>query len=231
MGELGNFLYGQIVVRPIFKQFFGCSFFTVKELHDGRVGAVHAGAVLQLIYGIAPSIDTKASLVPVICGEGKRLFCPCRFRLPFLFFYRFHLQRHGRNSLFLFNPRYGGRDTFLPHVVLNVFYPYFLDLVRHEVEERQLAGIVCLLAPSGHVFPSLSERREGGAIFTALFLPAGMFIRGEFQFFSVFNENPPVFFKKDNLVSRLHIESFANFSGNRDLALGRELGEFHILPP
>ena len=163
MSELGNFLYGQIVVGSGFKQFFGRSFFTVKELHDGRVGAVHAGAVLQLIYGITPSIDAKASFVPVICGEGKRLFCPCRFRLPFLFFYRFHLQRHGRNSLFLFNLCRGSGDTFLPHVVLNVFFPYFLDLVRHEVEERQLAGIVCLLAPSGHAFPSLSERREGDA--------------------------------------------------------------------
>ena len=87
MSELGNFLYSQIVVRPIFKQFFGRSFFTVKELHDGRVGAVHAGAVLQLIYGITPSIDAKASFVPVICGEGKRLFCPGRFRLSYLFFY------------------------------------------------------------------------------------------------------------------------------------------------
>ena len=116
-------------------------------------------------------------------------------------------------------PRYGGRDTFLPHVVLNVFFPYFLDLVRHEVEERQLAGIVCLLAPSGHAFPSLSERREDGAMLAALSLPAGMFIRGEFQLFSVFNVNPPIFFKKDNLVSRLHVESFTDFSGNRDLAL------------
>ncbi|WP_459577577.1 hypothetical protein [Bilophila wadsworthia] len=230
MSELGNFLYGQIVVRPIFKQFFGRSFFTVKELHDGRVGAVHAGAVLQLIYGIATSIDAKASFVPVICGEGKRLFCPCRFLLVCLLFFQLRLWRDG-NGLFLLNLCSGGRDTFLPHVVLNVFFPYFLDLVRHEVEEQQLAGIVRLLAPSGHVFPSLSERREGGAMLAALLPPAGMFIRGEFQFFSVFNENPPVFFKKDNLVSRLHIESFANFSGNRDLALGRELGEFHILPP
>lgn|GEM_PF-2478762 len=180
MSELGNFLYGQVVISSGLKQFFRCPFFTVKELHDGRVGAVHAGAVLQLIYGIAPSIDAKASFVPVICGEGKRLFCPCRFRLPFLFFYRFHLQRHGRNSLFLFNLCCGSGDTFLPHIVLNVFFPYFLDLVRHYVEERQLAGIVCLLAPSGHAFPSLSERREGGAMLAALILPAGMFIRGEF---------------------------------------------------
>ena len=106
---------------------------------------------------------------------------------------------------------------FLPHVVLNVFFPYFLDLVRHEVEERQLAGIVRLLAPSGHAFPSLSEGREGGAIFVALFLPAGMFIRGEFQFFSVFNENPPVFFKKDNLVPFLDAELLPDFAGEREL--------------
>ena len=37
-------------------------------------------------------------------------------------------------------------------------------------------------------------------MFAALFLSAGMFVRGEFQLFSVFNENPPVFFNKDNLV-------------------------------
>ena len=135
MSELGNFLYGQIVVRPIFKQFFGRSFFTVKELHDGRVGAVHAGAVLQLIYGIAPSIDAKASFVPVICGEGKRLFCPCRFRLDFLLFFQLRLRRDG-NGLLLFDSCCGGRDTFHPHVVLNVFRPYFLDLVRHRVEQR-----------------------------------------------------------------------------------------------
>ena len=226
MSELGNFLYSQIVVRPIFKQFFGRSFFTVKELHDGRVGAVHAGAVLQLIYGITPSIDAKASFVPVICGEGKRLFCPGRFRLSYLFFYRFHLQRHGRNSLF--NLCCGDGNVFLPHIVLNVFFPYFFDLVRHCVEERQLAGIVCLLAPSGHAFPSLSERREDGAMLAALILPAGMFIRSEFQLFSVFNENPSVFLKKNNLVSRSHIEFCADGDRERDLSLGRELGEFHM---
>lgn len=71
MGELGNFLYGQKVVRPILKQFFRCPFFTVKELHDVQVGAVHAGAVLQLIYGIAPSIEAKASLAPSFVGKGK----------------------------------------------------------------------------------------------------------------------------------------------------------------
>ena len=87
MGELGNFLYGQKVVRPIRKQFFRCPFFTVKELHDVRVWAVHAGAVLQLIYGIAPAVDAKASLAPVICGEGKRRFFPCRFRLAFFLFF------------------------------------------------------------------------------------------------------------------------------------------------
>ena len=91
MGELGNFLYGQKVVRPILKQFFRCPFFTVKELHDVQVGAVHAGAVLQLIYGIAP----------VICGEGKRRFFPCRFRLAFFLFFCFSFRRDG-NGLFLF---------------------------------------------------------------------------------------------------------------------------------
>ena len=34
MGELGNFLYGQKVVRSGLEQFFRCPFFTVKELHD-----------------------------------------------------------------------------------------------------------------------------------------------------------------------------------------------------
>ena len=167
MSELGNFLYGQIVVRPIFKQFFGRSLFTVKELHNGRVGAVHTRAVAHFVHGIAPSIDAKASFVPVICGEGKWLFCPCRFRLDFLLFFQFSLRRDG-NGLFLFNLCCGSGNVFLPHVVQNVFFPYFLDLVRHEVEERQLAGVVSLLAPSGHAFPSLSERREGGAIFAVI---------------------------------------------------------------
>ena len=226
MSEMENFLYGQIVVGSGLKQFFRRSFFTVNALYDVRIGAVHAGAVLQLIYGIAPSIDAKASFVPIICREGKRLFFPCRFRLAFLLFLQFRLRRDG-NGLFLFNLCCGDGDTFLPHIVLNVFRPYFFDLVRHHVEQRQLARIVSLLAPSGHVLPSLSERREGGANGYALVLPAGMFIRGELQFFSVFNENPPVFLKKNNLVSRIHIELSADFSGNRDLALGRDLGEFH----
>ena len=101
MGELGNFLYGQKVVRPILKQFFRCPFFTVKELHDVRVWAVHAGAVLQLIYGIAPAVDAKASLAPVICGEGKRRFFPCRFRLAFFLFFCSSFRRD-ENALFLF---------------------------------------------------------------------------------------------------------------------------------
>lgn len=162
MGELGNFLYGQKVVRPILKQFFRCPFFTVKELHDVQVGAVHAGAVLQLIYGIAPAVDAKAFLAPVICGEGKRRFFPCRFRLVFFLFFCSSFRRDG-NGLFLFNLCCGSGNAFFPHVILNVFFPYFFDLVRHYVEERQLAGVVSLLVPSGHAFPSLSERREGDA--------------------------------------------------------------------
>lgn len=124
---------------------------------------------MQLIYGIALSIHAKAFHgVPIVCGEGKRLFLPrrfrsCRFRLTLFFFFRFRQQRHGGNGLFLFCLSCGVGNAFLPHVVLNVFRPYLLDLVRHRVEQRQLAGIVCLLAPSGHAFLSLSERREGGA--------------------------------------------------------------------
>lgn len=168
MSELGNFLYGQIVVGSGFIQLFRLPFFAVNELHDVQVGAVHAGAVLQLIYEIALSIHAKASLVPIVCGEGKRLFLPrrfrsCRFRLALFFVFRFRPQRCGGNGLFLFCLYYGGGNALLPHVVLNVFRPYLLDLVRHCVEQRQLAGIVCLLAPSGHTFLSLSERREGGA--------------------------------------------------------------------
>lgn len=151
MGEMGNFLYGQVVVRSGLKQFFGRSLFTVNELCDVRVGAVHAGAVLQLVHGIAPAVDAEASLVPVICGEEKRLFFPRRFRL-LLFFYRFR-HRYNGSGLFLFDLFRGGRNGFLPHVVLNVFRPYFFDLVRHHVEQRQLAGIV--LAPSGHNVPVL----------------------------------------------------------------------------
>ena len=101
MGELGNFLYGQKVVRSGLEQFFRCPFFTVKELHDVQVGTVHAGAVLQLIYGIAPAVDAKASLAPVICGEGKRRFFPCRFRLAFFLFFCSSFRRD-ENALLLF---------------------------------------------------------------------------------------------------------------------------------
>ena len=88
MGELGNFLYGQKVVRPILKQFFRCPFFTVKELHDVQVGAVHAGAVLQLIYGIAPAVDAKASCPRHLWGREKAFLSvpvPAGFLPLFLF--------------------------------------------------------------------------------------------------------------------------------------------------
>lgn len=102
-------------------------------------------------------------------------------------------------------------ETFLPHVVLNVFRPYFLDLVRHYVEQRQLARIVCLLAPSGHAFPSLYQktgrRREGG-------LPVIVFRLGEFQLFGVINDHSPVMFIEDNLVPFLDAELLPDFAGS-----------------
>ena len=163
MSEMGKFLYGQIIVGSDLIQLFRRSFFTVNDLHDVQVGAVHTGAVFQFINGIALSVDAKALHGGLIVyREGKRHFLPRRFRLPRFLVFRFRPQRHGGSGLFLFC-LYCGGSIFLPHVVLNVFRPYLLDLVRHRVEQRQLAGIVCLLAPSGHVFLSLSERREGSA--------------------------------------------------------------------
>ena len=102
MGELGNFLYGQKVVRPILKQFFRCPFFTVKELHDVQVGAVHAGAVLQLIYGIAPAVDAKASLAPVICRGREKAFLSVPVPAGFLalsLFACFSFRRDGNGLL------------------------------------------------------------------------------------------------------------------------------------
>ncbi|WP_291447687.1 hypothetical protein [Desulfovibrio sp.] len=162
MGEMGKFLYGQIVVGSSLIQLFRRPFFAVDELHDVRVAAVHAGAVFQLVNGIAVSVDAEALHGRrIICG--KRHFFPRRFRLTRFLFFLLRPQRHGGSGLFLFCLYCGGRNVFLPHVVLNIFFPYLLDLVHHYVEQRQLAGIVCLLAPSGHTFLSLSERREGGA--------------------------------------------------------------------
>ena len=163
MSEMGNFLYGQIVVGSSLIQLFRRPFFAVNELHDVRGTAVHAGAVFQRVNGIALSVDAKALHGGlIIYREGKRHFLPRRFRLTRFLFFRFRPQRYGGSGLFLFCLACGG-SIFLPHIVLNVFRPYLFDLVRHRVEQRQLAGIVCLFAPSGHVFLSLSERREGGA--------------------------------------------------------------------
>lgn len=99
MGEVGNFLYGQIIVRSSLEQLFGSPFSTVMKLHDVRVGAVHAGAVLHPIDGIPLSVDAKASLVPVICGEGKRLFLMCQFRLACILLFRCRLRRGDLSSM------------------------------------------------------------------------------------------------------------------------------------
>ena len=137
MGEVGNFLYGQIIVRSSLEQLFGSPFSTVMKLHDVRVGAVHAGAVLQLIYGIAPSLDAKASVVPVICGEGKRLFLPRRFRLDFLLFFQLRLRRDG-NGLFL-QLSSGSAANVKPELVLEAYckslgkeYPQFAFRINRE---------------------------------------------------------------------------------------------------
>ncbi|WP_300908566.1 hypothetical protein [uncultured Desulfovibrio sp.] len=142
MSEMVNFLYGQILVRSGLKQLFGRSLFTVKELHDFRIATVHTRTVAHFIHGFAVAVEAEErSFRLVVCRKGKLLML---FRL-----------RHNGSRLRLFG--LCGRSGFFPHVVLNVFRPYFLDLVRHYVEQRQLARIVCLLAPSGHAFLSLSE--------------------------------------------------------------------------
>lgn len=164
MSEMGKFLYGQIVVGSSLIQLFRRPFFAVDELHDVRVTAVHAGAVFQLVNGVAVSVDAEALHGRrIICGE--RHFFPRRFRLKRFLFFRFRLQRHGGSGLFLFCLYCVGGNVFLPHVVLNVFRPYLLDLGRHRVEQRQLAGIGCLFAPSGHSPWSLLARRGSGARF------------------------------------------------------------------
>ena len=130
-----NFLYGQIFVGSGLEQLFGSPFVAVHDLHDCRIAAVHARAVAHFVHGFAVAVETEErSFRFVVCRKGKLLML---FRL-----------RHNGSRLRLFG--LCGRSGFLPHVVLNVFRPYFLDLVRHYVEQRQLARIVCLLAPSGH---------------------------------------------------------------------------------
>lgn len=132
MCEMGNFLYGQIVVGSGLIQLFRVSLVSVDDLHDGRVAAVHAGAVLQRVHGIAVSVDAKALHGrPIVCGEGH--FFPRRFRLTLLLFFRLRL-RPGGSGLFLFSLCDGSGNAFLPQVVLNAFFPYFFDLVRHDVE-------------------------------------------------------------------------------------------------
>lgn len=134
MSEMGNFLYGQIVVGSSLIQLFRRPFFAVDELHDVQVGAIHAGAVFQRVNGIALSVGPKALYGGLIVyREGKRHFLPRRFRLTLFLFFRFRPQRRGGNGLFLFC-LYCGGSMALPHVVLNVFRPYLFDLVRHRVE-------------------------------------------------------------------------------------------------
>lgn len=141
MSEMRKFLYGQVAVGGIRIQLFRCPFFAVHDLYDFRVAAVHAGAVFQFINGIAIPVDAKAfDGSRIICGERKGVRFPSRFRLtPFIFF----------------RLRCGFGSTFIPHVVLNVFRPYLLDLACHCVEQRQLADIA--FSSFGHNFSSLSS--------------------------------------------------------------------------
>lgn len=161
MGEMVDFLYGQIFVGSGLEQLFGSPFVAVHDLHDCRIAAVHARAVAHFIHGITVAVEAEErSFRLVVCRKGKLLML---FRLR-------------RNRLFFRCRGYDFGETFLPHVVLNVFRPYFLDLVRHYVEQRQLARIVCLLAPSGHASVLVwrtGRRREGG-------LPVIVFRLGEF---------------------------------------------------
>nr|WP_241160133.1 hypothetical protein [Desulfovibrio sp. ZJ369] len=212
MGEMVDFLYGQIVVIAGLKQLFGRPFVAVHDLHDFRIAAVHARAVAHFIHGFAVAVDAEErSFRLVVCRKGKALML---FRL-----------RHNGSRLRLFS--LCGGNGFLPHVVLDVFRPYFLDLRRHYIEERQLARIVCLLAPSGHV--SVLVWRTGRRRMVGL--PVIVFRLGEFQLFSVFNKNPPVFLKENNLVPFLDAELLPDFAGKRELAARGEPGQFHAGSP
>lgn len=136
MGEMVNFLYGQIFVGSILEQLFGSPLVAVHDLHDCRVAAVHARTVAHFVHGFAIAVEAEErSFRFAVCRKGKRLML---FRLR-------------RNRLFFRCRRYDFGNGFLSHVVLNVFRPYFLNLVRHYVEQRILARIICLFAPSGHV--------------------------------------------------------------------------------
>lgn len=121
MSEMVNFLYGQILVGSGLEQLFGSPFIAVHDLHDCRIAAVHARAVAHFVYGVPVAVEAEErSLRLVICRKGKPLML---FRL--------------RRNRLLFRCRgYDFGNGFLPHVVLNVFRPYFLDLVRHRVEQR-----------------------------------------------------------------------------------------------
>nr|WP_298068818.1 hypothetical protein [uncultured Mailhella sp.] len=188
MGEMVNFLYGQIFIGSGLEQFFGRPFVAVHDLHDFRIAAVHARAVAHFIHGFAVAIEAEERSFRLVIGrKGKVLFL---FRL-----------RCSGNRLCLFG--LCGRSDFFPHIVLNVFRPYFLDLVRHNIKERQLARIIFRFVPSGHIFLSFCKRQAGGA---RAELSVVVFRLGKFQLFSVFNENPPVFLKKDNFVSLLDAE-------------------------
>lgn len=120
MGELVNFLYGQISVGSGLKQFFRRSLFAIHDLHDFWIAAVHARAVAHFVHGVSIAVDTeKRSFRLVICRKGKPLVCLFWLRGSRLFF------------------RCLGDDFgngFLPHVVLNVFRPYFFNLARHHVK-------------------------------------------------------------------------------------------------
>lgn len=121
MGEMVDFLYGQIFVGSGLEQLFGSPLVAVHDLHDCRVAAVHARAVAHFVHGFAVAVDAEErSLRSVVCRKGKLLML---FRLR-------------RNCLFFRCRGYDFGNGFFPHVVLNVFRPYFLDLVRHYVEQR-----------------------------------------------------------------------------------------------
>ena len=121
MGEMVNFLYGQIIVGSGLEQLFGSPLVAVHDLHDCRVAAVHARAVAHFVHGFAIAVEAEeGSFRLVVCRKGKLLML-----------FRF---RHNGSRLRLFC--LCGGNGFLPHVVLNIFRPYFLDLVRHRVEQR-----------------------------------------------------------------------------------------------
>lgn len=62
----------------------------------------------------------------------------------------------------------------------------------------------------------------------SVFLRADRFFVDDPQFGGVINDDPSVFFVKDNLIPSLDVELFADFGGENELTAGGELDDFHV---